>query len=252
MLNSAANVLRTLEFLVERDEVGVSEIGRHLGVTVATAHRLVTTMVEIGWAEQNPGTRKYRPSSKVLTLAQKMRARVTPAARIHLHLVELMQTVHEAVHFGVLEGQAVRFVDKASSEQPFAIEIRIGSTLPLYVSPLGLVLAAFADSLDLKSVLKSGNVSMFDVTPPKLEEFQRELASVRSTGVAEGDCLFLPGVYSVAAPVRAADGNVIAAIDISGPKSRFGTTRHDLRAEVERCAERIAEELHQLGVNHLH
>ena len=66
MLNSAANALRALECLVERGDVGVSEISRHLDVTVGTGHRILVTLVEMGFAEQNPDTRRYRPSGKVL------------------------------------------------------------------------------------------------------------------------------------------------------------------------------------------
>ena len=41
MLNSAANSLRALECLVERGEAGVSEIARHLDVTVG--HRVIAS-----------------------------------------------------------------------------------------------------------------------------------------------------------------------------------------------------------------
>jgi len=251
MLNSAANALRTLEYLVDCNEAGVSDIGRHLGVTVGTAHRLVMTLVEVEFAEQNLDTRRYRPSSKLLTLAQQMRSRVSPSARIHLHLVELMQTVRETVHLGVLDDQLVIFVDKATSEQPFTIEIRVGSSLPVYATPMGLVLAAFEDRADPRAFLKAGKTAGFDVPTPPLKQFERELTAVRADGVAEGDCLYLPGIYSVSAPVRGESGSVIAAVEISAPKSRFGSARRDLQSEVRRCAERITEELHQLGLNHV-
>src|SRR5690606_12240823 len=61
VLTSVYNALQVLEHLVEARESGVSEIGRELGMTVGTAHRLVTTLVDAGFAAQNPDNRRYRP-----------------------------------------------------------------------------------------------------------------------------------------------------------------------------------------------
>jgi len=251
VLNSAANALRALECLVERDEAGVSEISRHIDVTVGTGHRILVTLVEMGFAEQNPATRRYRPSSKILTLAQQMRSRVNVRDRVHLHLVELMQEVRESVHLAVLDEGMVLYVDKVPSDQPFGIEFRVGSRLPAHSTALGKALLAFDDHADLDLAIAAAKTNGTDTPVPSRQKLQRALRVVRDDGVAEDKGEYLPDVRCVAAPIRGARGDVIAAVDIAAPRSRFERARDLLREEVQRSAERISEQMRQLGARDL-
>lgn len=249
MLNSVANALRALELLVERGDAGVSEIARHLGVTVGTGHRIVVTLVELGFAEQNPDTRRYRPSGKILSLAQQMRGRVNVRDRIRLHLVELVQVVRESAHLAVLDEGLVVYIDNVASDQPFGIEFRVGSRLPAHSTALGKALLAFEADVDLDTVIKASKDVAPGDRPVDRRRLERALRTVRDDGVAEDRGEFLTDVRCVAAPVRGRSGHVVAAIDVAAPRSRFDAARDQLRAEVQRSAERISEELRQLGVD---
>jgi IclR family transcriptional regulator, KDG regulon repressor len=249
MLNSAANSLRALECLVERGEVGVSEIARHLDVTVGTGHRILVTLVEMGFAEQNPQTRRYRPSGKILSLAHQMRGRVNVRDRVHLHLVELMQEVRESVHLAVLDNGEVLYVDKVASDQPFGIEFRVGTRLPVHSTALGKALVAFDDSLDIDALLDVAADPSSGVQAPTRQKLIKALKVVRNEGVAEDRGEYLADVRCVAAPIRGVNGTVVAAIDVSAPRSRFDRAREQLRAEVQQSAERISEQLRQLGAD---
>ena len=60
-VQSVARAVRILELLAEGpEELGVTELGRRLGVHKATASRLVATLAEHGLVERNPVTDKYR------------------------------------------------------------------------------------------------------------------------------------------------------------------------------------------------
>jgi DNA-binding IclR family transcriptional regulator len=249
LLNSAANALRALECLVDRGEAGVSEVARHLDVTVGTGHRILVTLVETGFAEQNPDTRRYRPSGKILALAHQMRGRVSVRDRVHLHLVELVQAVGESVHLAVLDDGQVLYVDKVASDQPFGIEFRVGSRLPVHATALGRALIAFDDELDVDAVLGRNEATPDLGRPPSRQALLKTLRTVRREGVAEDRGDYLPDVRCVASPVRGVTGDVVAAVDIAAPRSRFERARDQLRCEVQRSAERISEELRQLGTD---
>jgi DNA-binding IclR family transcriptional regulator len=251
VLSSAANALRALECLVDRGDVGVSEMARHLGVTVGTGHRVLVTLVEMGFAEQNPESRRYRPSSKILSLAQQMRGRVSARDRVHLHLVELVQVVRESVHLAVLDEGVVLYLDKVTSDQPFGIEFRVGSRVPAHSTALGKVLLAFDEDVDIDAVIKASE--LLGMTDSRIDRSSllRALRTVRTNGVAEDRGEFLADVRAVSAPIRGRHGRVVAAIDVAAPRSRFDPVREQLRAEVQRSAERISEELRQLGVDDL-
>jgi DNA-binding IclR family transcriptional regulator len=115
---------------------------------------------------------------------------------------------------------------------------------------MGKVLLAFGDDAAFGAALRAP-MAGHEVEPPNASKLQRSLRAVRNEGVAEDKGEYLPDVRCVAAPVRAANGRVIAAIDIAAPRSRFERSREMLRVEVQHCAERISEQLRQLGANDL-
>jgi len=51
-----------------RPLLGVSELGRDIGLSRSTTHRYVATLVALGYLQQDPATRKYRLGPRVLDL----------------------------------------------------------------------------------------------------------------------------------------------------------------------------------------
>lgn len=89
--------------------------------------------------------------------------------------------------------------------------VPVGARLPLTAGSGAQVLVAWwEDEAAVGSVLAE---SAFTA---------RALAEVRRRGWAQSVAQREPGVASVSAPVRGADGDVVAALSISGPIERFG------------------------------
>ena len=250
-LSSVSNSLAVLEYLIESGEAGVSEIARHVGVSVGTSHRLVGTLVVTGWAEQNPVNRRYRPSQKVVRLVHTMRKTISARDIAHEHLKRLVRDVHETGNIAVLSDRRVLYVDKAVSDQPFGIEARIGSRLPAYCTALGKVLvagmdeAAFETYLALLTELRGERQKPL---PPSPTSFRATIVRVRKQGYAIDSGEYLPDVYCVAAPIRGNEGQTVAAMSISAPRSRFESTQESLIENLTTTAEALSVRLHDLGV----
>ena len=249
-LSSVSNSLTVLEFLIEVDEAGVSEIARHVGVTVGTSHRLLATLVATGWAEQNPSNRKYRPSQKVVRLARKMRLTISPREIAHSHLVQLAARVHETGNLAILQNSQILYVDKVTSDQPFGVEARIGSRLPAYCTALGKTLLADLDGPELDEyigVLARTRAAKQLPTPPSATAFRAELRRTRTDGYALDLGEYLPDVFCVAAPITGSEGRAVAAFSVSAPKSRFEVNRKKLIEAVQDAAAKLSAELADLG-----
>jgi DNA-binding IclR family transcriptional regulator len=152
----------------------------------------------------------------------------------------------------MLDEGLVLYVDKVASDQPFGIEFRVGSRLPAHCTALGKALLAFDDDADLATIIKAGQATGQVDGPVDRKRLERSLRTVRAEGVAEDRGEFMADVRCVAAPIRGRGGHVVAAIDIAAPRSRFDPVRGQLRTEVQLSAERISEELRQLGVDAIH
>jgi DNA-binding IclR family transcriptional regulator len=250
-LNSVTNAFSVLEYLVEAGEAGVSEIARRVGVTVGTAHRLVGTLVEIGWAEQNSDNRKYRPSQRLVAMAHRMRKTLNARELAHEQLTSLVQVVHETGNLAIMSDQQVLYVDKVTSDQPFGLEARIGSRLPAFCTALGKVLVASLDDAaldDYLALLQTLRRGKHRPTPPPVAAFRRELRLTRDRGYALDAGEYLPDVYCAAAPVRASGGRVVAAMSVSAPRSRFEANSDNLVREVCRAAATLSDTLQDLGL----
>ena len=64
---------------------------------------------------------------------------------------------------------------------------------------------------------------MTSSTITSLELFERELARVRSEGVAIDDEENLPGIVCVGGPIFSSAAKPVAALSVSGPKSRMSS-----------------------------
>lgn len=254
VLSSVANALRVLEYLVETGEARVSEVGQELKVTVGTAHRLLGTLVAAGFAEQNPANRRYRPSPKLLVLANEMRSRISTRDVTHSRLQMLQNATRETANLAVLDDGRVLYIDKVFSDQVFGIEARIGARLPAYCTALGKVLVAHQDEAERERYLaavEAERAAHADNPPPSPTKLRKELATVLKQGYAEDHGEYLPDVFCVAAPITNGRDNAIAAVSISAPRSRFLARREELIREVEAAASAISAELETLGIGDL-
>jgi DNA-binding IclR family transcriptional regulator len=254
VLSSASNTLRALEFLVDNGEAGVSDIGRALGVTPGTAHRLVGTLVAEGFAIQNTENRKYRPGPKVLALAQRVRSGVDARAMAHRHLVALAERVRETANLGALQENRIVYLDKVLSDQPFGIEAKIGSRVPAFCTALGKAMLAGAGEPVLErylGVMEAGQAGDESHHAPSTEALRADLTRVRRNGYAEDAGEYMPDVFCVAAAVLDADRAPIAALSISVPRSRFRANRKELQVAVKAAADSLSREIAELGVTEI-
>jgi DNA-binding IclR family transcriptional regulator len=100
----------------------------------------------------------------------------------------------------------------AAAERSFGLRttVPVGSRLPLTAGSGAQVLCAWSDPATLGDVL------------PRAEFTERSLAEVRRRGWAQTVGQREAGVASVSAPVLGGDGELLAAISISGPIERLG------------------------------
>jgi DNA-binding IclR family transcriptional regulator len=250
VLSSVANSLRVLVTLVNHGEIGVSDIGRELDLTGGTVFRLLSTLCEAGFAEQNPDNRKYRPGPQVLELANTIRSRTSFIDVAHGELETLMNQTGETINLGVLRADNVVYVDRVvGTQHQLVMEVRVGSTIPAFCSAMGKSLLAYADpqaQRDFLDRLPKMNPSE-GMKPPPAETFAKELELVVVSGHSEDHGEYSPDIACVAAPVLDSADRAIAAVSVSGPRHRVEVRRADLIPLVRDCGKRLSEIAQRLG-----
>ena len=119
----------------------------------------------------------------------------------------------ENVHIAVLEGTAALYIDRISGRRAIRVMSRPGVRLPLHATGVGKVLLAHADpDLQRQCVQNLTRITPHTVVEPR--RLVRQLAEVRSRGYATTSEEMTIGACWIAAPIRAADGHVIAALGV--------------------------------------
>lgn len=250
MLSSVANALRVLEHLVEAGEAGVSEVARNLRLTVGTAHRLIAALVDSGFAEQNPSNRRYRPGPKIVALARKMNEGVDFISLAHSQLERLGAAAGETVNLGVLRDESVVYIDRVTADQSLVtVSVRVGSRVPAFNTGLGKVLLAFGSEEQRKDyarrIKKIAAADGHEAPDPK--KFLSMLDAVRRKGFADDEGEFHPDIGCVAAPILDAKGRVVAAVSISGLRTRVRERRDELTGMVRLASKEISDLLATVG-----
>jgi DNA-binding IclR family transcriptional regulator len=246
-LSSVQNAARLLkEFGSAEGELGVSELSRRLGLGKSTVHRLLATLSAERILEHNPATGTYRLGLLVYELG----------ARVSMHRVlhdaattvieELRNATKETIQIAVLDGREVVYVERLESPHTLRLFGRIGHRMPAHSTSTGKVLLAFLPQERLEVLLREWPLER--KTPQTITEAPQllaELALVRTRGWAENLGESEVGVSSVAAPIRNARGEVIAALSAAGPTMRVSgdSLRGFFRASVVNAADAISARL---------
>jgi DNA-binding IclR family transcriptional regulator len=220
-LQSVNRALTALELVADAGELGVSELGRKLGVHKATASRLAATLAERGVLERDPITDRYRIGFGLVRLAGAAMSGLDLVRLARPILETLAERAREAANLGIRSGDDVVYVDQIAGSRAIVTVSWVGKRTPMHCTSNGKVLLAFADEQDRERVLAEPLEVFTPRTITDPDALRTDLATVRKRGYAQTVEELEQGLNAVAAPVRQADGRVIAALGVSGPAFRM-------------------------------
>jgi IclR family transcriptional regulator, KDG regulon repressor len=233
MLSTVRNAARVLKSFRTREEsLGVSELARRLELGKSTVHRLLTTLVSEGLVEQDRRTGGYRLGIVMFELGEAVKVHLDLHAAAGPVLAHLREQTGESSQVGVLDGDEVVYVDRLESAYSLRLFIETGRRVPAHCTSSGKVLLAHRPVPERERYLSRGALPR--LTPDTITDpdaLRAELATVRTRGWAEAINEREIGVASLAAPIRDRHGEVVAAVSIGAPVSRFGAVPRNRMAE---------------------
>jgi IclR family pca regulon transcriptional regulator len=211
-------------FTPEHPVWSVAGIADELGMTRSTTHRYMSTLVMLGFLEQD-ASRKYRLGVRVSDVG--MSALAVPPLRTIAHpcLERLRNTVSYMTAIAILANDEILVVDALRDFRgysPDAPPIRVGSRLPAYCTSMGKVLMAHLSDPECRGMLsRLWLTRRGPQTITSKHLLTGELLKVRDVGLATDDEELSTGMLSIAMPVRSSDGEIVGAVSITAPKSRI-------------------------------
>ncbi|MFC4592053.1 IclR family transcriptional regulator [Sphaerisporangium corydalis] len=225
-----------------RTGVTLGELARQAGVAVSTAHRYVTSLLELGVLDRDAAG-SYHLGVTLVALAGQYLEEDGLRAAARPYLVELVELSGETVHLGVPVGDQIVYIDKVESAKSVRLVSRIGSRIPLHCSAMGKAVLALLDGRYTEEVLAG---PLDRRTPRTLtgSALAAELAVIRGQGFAIDDEENEDGVRCVGLPIMNASGQPVAAFSVSAPANRFSIDDcHRLAPSALAMAEEISRRI---------
>ncbi|MEU7020343.1 IclR family transcriptional regulator [Streptomyces sp. NPDC046203] len=229
--------------LLARGPADLGQVAGRLGVHKSTALRLLRTLHEHGLVYRQQDQR-YRLGAGLFALAQEAVENLDVREIAHPHLAALGERTGHTVHLAVREEGEVLYIDKVESRYPVRMYSRIGKPVAITVAAVAKLLLADLPEPERRALAARLDYPRY--TPRSTSDaaaFLAELATVREQGWATDLGGHEESINCVAAPVRGADGRVVAAMSVSAPN--VVVTADELLALlplVRRTAEEISAE----------
>lgn len=198
--------------------IGVSQLATDSGLPLATIHRLVRTLVDLGYVRQEP-SRQYSLGPRLMRLADSSTKRLGTLA--HPYLSSVVDALGESVNLAVLEGEEILYVAQVQPSQNFMrMFTEAGRRAKPHTTAVGkAMLAAVADETVLELLKRTGMPRRTEHTITDPDEFLADLRRVRERGYALDDGEQELGVRCVAVVVP--DAPRAMALSMSGPLPRM-------------------------------
>lgn len=237
---SIERVARILECLTERPIEGerLSDIAGRCGYPKPVAHRTLNALVDVGYVEQDPETRRYRLGLEIFALAAAAGSRISILHLAQTAIAQLAAKHGDTFFLYVRSRSHAICIDRVSGSFPIKAQtINVGDRVPLGGSAGSLAILANVRDDELGHLIDInmpmlGHLSKFD--PGRLHQL---VAETRERGYALYEGAIVPGMTAAALPIRDGQQNVVASISIVALSDRL--TRQRLPQIVDDMADAI-------------
>jgi IclR family acetate operon transcriptional repressor len=201
-------------------EPRLGALARGVGLHKATAFRLLSALEGAEMIERS-AEGGYRLGPELVRLASQALGQGGLPAAAGPTLQALASETRETVTIEVLVGHEVLILDEVVGGHVIAAMPSRGTRWPAHATSTGKVLLAALSPGELEARLPPGLPAHTARTITDRAALGRELARVRARGYATAIEELEPGFVAVGAPVRGPAGEVVGAISVGGPRSRF-------------------------------
>ena len=221
-MTSLARGLTVLEtFTQQSPQMTISQLSVKTGLSRAAVRRCLYTLSRLGYAGAEDGQR-YALRPKMLTLSHTYTVSNTLSSAAQPILERLSNKLNESFSVATLDGDEIVYIARTQVQRLMSVDLHIGSRLPAFCTSMGRVLIASQPADEVERYL--ARVELKSYTPRtvnSIEKLRMLLRNVRRNGYAVCDQEYEVGLRSMAVPVYAPSGKVIATVNLSGHAPRM-------------------------------
>lgn len=205
------------------NRIGVSELAEQIQQSKTTVHRLLQTLKQLGYVNQDPQTEHYHLTIRLFELGARALENTDLIKEADIEMRKIAEATRETVHLGALDEDMIIYIHKIDSEYGLRMASRIGRRNPLYSTAIGKILLAYMPEAEANKLL--AHIHFTPSTAKTLANAQAVLnilPKIREQGYSEDNEEQEEGLVCIAVPVFDRFGRVIAGLSLSFPTLRCG------------------------------
>ncbi|MBM7623917.1 IclR family transcriptional regulator [Sporohalobacter salinus] len=243
VVQSVDRALIILEALANKGSpMTLSSLAEKIDLNISTVHRLLNTLRVRGFIEQEEDNGKYYLGLKTFEIGNAAKKNIDLITISKPYLQDLVDQCNETANLAILDKGQVVYVDQVASTNMVKMFAQIGSRGPAYCTGTGKALIAYEDPKRWADLFAEMEFQKFtDNTKVTPEILEKELKEIRQHGYAVDRGEMEEGVRCVAAPIKNHEGDVIAAVSVSGPSIRM--TEEYIEEEVITAVVEVANQI---------
>ena len=223
----ADRIFAVIEELSFGGPMGLMDLSNALSLNKSTVHRILNSLIYMGYVKQDAATTKYSLSFKIWEIANQMLSQLDIVDIARPHLKDLVKQTGETVHLVQIDGINAIYIDKVESyNNSVRLVSKVGKSIPLYCSGVGKALLASMGESEVQRIWNASTIK--PLTPDTITDYTQfllKLEECRTRGYALDDEENELGVRCIAACIRDYKGKPKYAFSISAPAGRMTDER---------------------------
>lgn len=203
--------------------VGVSAIARKTGLSKTSVHHLIATLASRRFVMREEDQPAFRLSWGLYELGASVVRDLDLAQAARPQLDWLSAQTRESTLLGILDDDAVLYLDRGGSPSDVHMVANAGRRSPLHASASGKVLLAFVADPDILDRL-TPLTAFTPWTITDIDALRDDIEQVRRRGFATVQQEYEVGLASIAVPVRDYTGRSVGCLAVAGPVNRLTPT----------------------------
>lgn len=201
--------------------INLTRLAEQAGLHTASAHRILGALMAHGLVEKT-GAGEYDLGVRWLEVGNRLRARLNIRQVAMPAMQQLAEATGETVNLIVRRGDEAVYVERVSGGQTMIQVVQVvGAHAPLHVTAVGKIfLSEDSASGVMGYAERTGLPAYTSNTLTTLERLNAELATIRQAQLAYDREEAELGVACIGAPIRDAEGKLVAGLSISAPADR--------------------------------
>jgi IclR family transcriptional regulator, acetate operon repressor len=236
-VQSLERAFELLELLADAGGAqGLSQLSASSGLPLTTIHRLMGTLVRMGYVRRG-GSRRYVLGPRLIRLGETASKLLGSWAKPHL--AELVDLTGETANLAMLEGGTVVYLAQVPGRHSMRMFTEPGRRVDPHCTAVGKAMLAQLPDDQVREILRGNGMTArtaSTITDPEL--LLAHLGVIRRQGHAVDEGEQEVGVRCVAVAIP--DAPTMAAISVSGPQARMG---EDAMRTIVPALHRVAADL---------